>query len=79
MPTVAGSSDLPKIALSCGYPKAVTVSDEDGLGKVLADAKASGELTFIEIKCQVGARADLGRPTTTALENKNNFMEYIND
>ena len=79
MPTVAGSSDLPKIALSCGYPKAVTVSDEDGLGKALADAKASGELTFIEIKCQVGARADLGRPTTTALENKNNFMEYIND
>jgi len=79
MPTVAGSADLPAVALACGYPKAVTVSDEDGLAKALADAKASEELTFIEIKCQVGARADLGRPTTTAIENKNSFMEYIND
>lgn len=24
-----------------------------------------------------GAREDPGRPTTTALENKDNFMEYI--
>ena len=79
MPTVAGSADLPKIALSCGYPKAVSVSDEEGLDKALADAKGSTELMFIEIKCQVGARLDLGRPTTTAIENKNNFMEYIND
>ena len=79
MPTVAGSIDLPGIARSCGYPKAVTVSDLEGLGKALADAKASEDLVLIEIKCQVGARADLGRPTTTAIENKNSFMEYIND
>ena len=48
------------------------------LVKELAAAKARGALSLIEVKCQVGAREDLGRPTTTALENKNNFMEYIN-
>lgn len=78
MPTVAGSVDLPGIARSCGYPKALTVSDEEGLASALAEARASDELILVEIKCQVGARADLGRPTTTAIENKNNFMEYIN-
>ena len=33
---------------------------------------------MIEVKCSIGAREDLGRPTTTAIENKNNFMKYIN-
>ena len=35
------------------------------------------ELSLIEVKCSIGARDDLGRPTTTALENKVNFMEYL--
>jgi phosphonopyruvate decarboxylase len=50
----------------------------EDLDRELAAAKARGTLSLIEVKCQVGAREDLGRPTTTALENKNNFMEYIN-
>jgi len=25
----------------------------------------------------IGAREDLGRPTTTAIENKKNFMHYL--
>ena len=32
----------------------------------------------IDVKCSIGARKDLGRPTTMALENKRNFMEYLN-
>ena len=40
-------------------------------------AKSVNELSLIEVKCSIGARDDLGRPTTTALENKNNFMEYL--
>lgn len=34
-------------------------------------------LTLIEVKCSIGAREDLGRPTTTARENKDNFMKYL--
>ena len=77
MPTAAGEIDLPAIAKACGYPNAVTVSDYDALDHALAAARESRELTFIEARCALGARAALGRPTTTALENKQNFMSYL--
>ena len=80
MPTVCSDScvDLPAVAKACGYPYTVSVDNFEDLDRELAAAKARGALSLIEVKCQVGAREDLGRPTTTALENKNNFMEYIN-
>ena len=77
MPTVAGSIDLVKIALACGYANAVCVDNFDDLDKELEAAKNRNELSLIEVKCSIGAREDLGRPTTTALENKQNFMEYL--
>ena len=77
MPTVAGSLDLVGIAKACGYKMAVSVSDADALDRELKNARSADELVFIEIRCQVGARADLGRPTTTALENKINFMKHL--
>ena len=40
-------------------------------------SKGRNELNLIEVKCSIGAREDLGRPTTTALENKQIFMEYL--
>jgi phosphonopyruvate decarboxylase len=80
MPTVASDSsvNLPAVAAACGYPYTASVDNFGDLDRELEAAKARGALSLIEIKCQVGARDDLGRPTTTALENKNNFMEYIN-
>jgi len=77
MPTVAGSIDLVGIAKACGYPKAVKVENFDDLDKELEMAKGRNELSLIEAACSIGARDDLGRPTTTALENKKNFMEYL--
>ena len=77
MPTVAGSVDLVAIAKACGYPNAVCVDNFDDLDKELETAKEQGELSLIEVKSAIGAREDLGRPTTTALENKRNFMEYL--
>lgn len=79
MPTVAGNIDLVQIALGCGYKNVVSVDSFDGLDKALCEAKAKNELCFIEVKCSIGARDDLGRPTTTAIENKENFMNYLND
>ena len=77
MPTVASKIDLVAIAKACGYPHAVCVDDFDSLDRELEAAKARDELSFIEVKCSIGARDDLGRPTTTALENKQNFMEFL--
>ena len=77
MPTVASGLDLVAIAKACGYPNAVSVDDFEALDRELEAAKARDELSLIEVKCSIGAREDLGRPTTTALENKENFMEYL--
>ena len=79
MPTVAANIDLVAIARACGYPNVVSVTSYETLDSELAVAKAKNELTFIEVKCGIGAREDLGRPTTTALENKQNFMEYLKE
>lgn len=77
MPTVAAKIDLVAIAKACGYPNAVCVDTFEDLDKELEAAKNRNELSLIEVKCSIGARDDLGRPTTTALENKENFMDYL--
>ena len=77
MPTVASKLDLVSIAKACGYPNAVSVDSFEALDKELEAAKSRHQLSFIEVKCSIGARDDLGRPTTTALENKENFMKFL--
>lgn len=77
MPTVAGRIDLCKIAEACGYAKAVRISNVNELDDVLRQVRNDNRLSFIEIKCGLGARDDLGRPTVSARENKNHFMEYL--
>jgi phosphonopyruvate decarboxylase len=77
MPTVAGGIDLVAIATACGYPNAISVDNYADLDRELGLARNRSELSLIEVKCSIGARADLGRPKTTALENKKNFMDYL--
>lgn len=77
MPTVAQDIDLCKIASACGYGYVTSVDNAQDLDLALSDIKSKNELCFIEIKCALGARADLGRPTTTAIENKCNFVDYL--
>lgn len=79
MPTVSSAVDYVAVAKACGYPNAVCVGSFEDLDKELQNAKQSRELYMIEVKCSTGARDDLGRPTTTALENKVNFMNYLNE
>jgi phosphonopyruvate decarboxylase len=77
MPTVAQKLDFVQMAKACGYKNAVTVDTFDNLDRALQAAKAANELSLIEVKCSIGAREDLGRPTTTARENKEGFMKQL--
>ena len=79
MPTVASNMDLVAIAEACGYHYAVSVDNFEDLDKELNKAKDMNKLCFIEVMCSIGARDDLGRPTTTAIENKENFMKFLNN
>ena len=76
-PTAMAGVDVVAVARGCGYPNAVSVSSFETLDAALAEARGKNGLTLIEVKCAIGARDDLGRPTTTAQENKQAFMEFL--
>ncbi len=77
MPTVAKSIDFVKLAYACGYPYAVCVDNFEDLDRELKTVKTNAQLSLLEVKCALGSRADLGRPTTTAIDNKKSFMHYL--
>lgn len=77
MPTVAAQIDLTSIAKSCGYSYTVCVDNINDLDKELNNCKNKNSLCLLEVKCSIGARTDLGRPTTAAIDNKNIFARYL--
>lgn len=77
MPTVAGKVDLCAVARACGYSLVLSTDSPETLTQALAEARVTNQLTFLEVKCALGARADLGRPTTTPQENKTAFMAAL--
>lgn len=77
MPTVLKDIVVPEVAVACGYRYAVSVDSVETLEKALEEVKTKQILSLIEIKCAIGARVNLGRPTTTASENKEQFMKAI--
>ena len=77
MPTNTKKLHLLDIARACGYNKCYQANNLDALNNILKEVISNKKLTFIEVKASMGARADLGRPTTTAKENKENFMNAL--
>lgn len=77
MPTAARAVKLTEIARACGYTDAVCVDTLEALDRALEQAKCCGKLCFVEVRCAIGSRADLGRPTASPQENKRAFMEML--
>ena len=78
MPTAALGLSIAEIAKASGYPYAVTVNDLETLDRELEKASQEKGLRMIEVRCSIASRSDLGRPTTTPVENKRSFMEHLN-
>lgn len=77
LPTVASQIDLCKIAEGCGYRLVLRARSFEELENDLAQCKAAKGPVFLEVECAIGARENLGRPTTSAQENKRAFMEHL--
>lgn len=77
MPTVAGNIDLCEIARACGYPVVCKAKNFNELDAMLEDIRNANVLCFMEVACAIGSREDLGRPTTTPIENRDAFMEFV--
>jgi phosphonopyruvate decarboxylase len=72
-PTVGFLIEITKIAEACGYERALVVHSKEGLDKAIALC-GGGQLSLLEIRVKRGARADLGRPKTTPIANKEELM-----
>lgn len=74
-PTVGQQINLPAIAKAVGYKSVYSVSSKEELQQQLA--RLDEAPVFIEVKVKKGNRKDLGRPTTTPIQNKEALMEFL--
>lgn len=77
MPVCEGGLCAAKVASAVGYPRVLNARDEATLEAALQEAKRANQLTMLEVACAVGARADLGRPTTTPIQNRDALMAFL--
>ncbi len=78
-PTVANSLNFCQIALGCGYKASYHVTNLNELDDILYEIDRKQGPIFIEVNSAIGSRDNLGRPTTTPIENKIAFMEYLRE
>lgn len=76
-PTGCTNIDFPAITQACGYKSSVSVSDENDIVPALEALRDGEGPSFLEIRAMAGARAALGRPTTSTHENKDAFMKML--
>jgi len=68
-----------EIFSSCGYQKCIRVTNEKELKSAIEEAKKYNGVMALEIMVSIYSRDDLGRPTTTPIENKNAFMKKMKE
>ena len=76
-PTVGLKIDLPAVAKAVGYKATYSVDSKAELESVLANVSSFESPALLEIKVKKGNRKDLGRPTTTPIQNKEALMEFL--
>lgn len=76
-PTVGLKMDLPGVAKAVGYKNTYSVDNKDELVGVLNEVKRQEGPILVEVKVKKGNRKDLGRPTTTPIQNKEALMNFI--
>ena len=80
-PTVGLKINLPAVAKAVGYKAAISVSSKEELEKELSTLNSQlstlGGPILLEVQVRKGNRKDLGRPTTTPIQNKEALMTFL--
>lgn len=76
-PTVAQKIDLVGAARAMGYQHVVSATSPKELPEALSALREALGPALLEIVVDKGNRPDLGRPTTSPIENKKQFMEFV--
>ncbi len=80
-PTVGLKIDLPAVAKAVGYKTTISVNSKEELEKELLTLNSQlstlGGPILLEVQVRKGNRKDLGRPTTTPIQNKEALMDFL--
>lgn len=78
-PTVGLKIDFPMVSRGVGYKHTFSVNNKKDLLQVLEDVINQEGSSLLEVKVKKGNRKDLGRPTTTPIQNKEALMAFLKD
>ena len=76
-PTIGFDVDFAKVAQACGYKYVASVSTKEEIDKAFAEMENFDGATFLEIKLRRKTRKDLGRPKSEPKDNKELFMQFL--
>lgn len=76
-PTVGLQINLPAVADAVGYLASYSVTTKEELTAILPIVKAENGPVLLQVCVKKGNRKDLGRPTTTPIENKEALMKFL--
>ena len=76
-PTVGLKIDLPAIAKAVGYKSTYSVDSLETLKNILPTVTGAEGPVFLQVCVKKGNRKDLGRPTTTPIQNKKALMAFL--
>jgi phosphonopyruvate decarboxylase len=76
-PTVGLKINLPAVAKAVGYKNAFSVDNKEHLADALKAVKMVEGPVLLQVCVKKGNRKDLGRPTTTPIQNKEALMNFL--
>ena len=78
-PTVGLKIDLCGVAKAVGYKATYSVCTMEQLDATLVEVKNAEGPVLLQVCVKKGNRKDLGRPTTTPVQNKEALMKFLQD
>jgi len=77
-PTAGFSIDIQSIVKACGYKVSYMAETSEEIIEKMNMLQTSSGPAFLEVRVKKGARKDLGRPTSSPIQNKRAFMDVLN-
>lgn len=77
LPTIMSDIYIDEFVLACGYNNVYDASSVDELNSVLPNFIEDNGPVFLNINVNLESRKDLGRPTSSPIENKLEFMKKL--
>ena len=78
-PTIGYELDAVTMAKASGYQHAFRATSQQEMTEALKQLENLEGPVLLELRVKIDSRDDLGRPTTTPIENKDAFMEFLSE